>query len=266
MNTNIKTRTAGRRPGGVTIKSSKELELMRQAGRVVAQAKARVREAVRPGITTGELDRIAEEEILRQGATPSFKGYAPHGMRPFPATICASLNDEIVHGIPGDSVLREGDILSVDVGAIVGGFHGDSAFTVGVGEISEEAQGLIDATRQALSRGIAQVKAGARVGDISSAVQRYSESLGYSVVRQYVGHGIGRAMHEEPQVPNYGTPGRGFVLRSGMAVAIEPMLNIGGWETVQLPDGWTVATADGSLSAHFEDTVAITAQGAEVLT
>ena len=163
-------------------------------------------------------------------------------------------------------MLREGDILSVDVGAIVDGFHGDSAFTIGVGDISEEAQRLIDATREALKQGIAQVKAGSRIGDISSAVQQYAENLGFSVVRQYVGHGIGRAMHEEPQVPNYGTAGTGFLLRKGMAIAIEPMLNIGGWETVQLDDGWTVATADGSLSAHFEDTVAITENGIEVLT
>ncbi len=258
--------TSKRRSGGVTIKSAKEIELMRQAGKVVAQAKAKIREAARPGITTGELDRIAEEEIRRLGAIPSFKGYAPGGATPFPATICASFNEEIVHGIPGDRVLREGDILSVDVGAIVDGFHGDSAFTIGVGDISEEAQRLIDATREALKQGIAQVKAGSRIGDISSAVQQYAENLGYSVVRQYVGHGIGRAMHEEPQVPNYGKPGRGFLLRKGMAIAIEPMLNIGGWETVQLDDGWTVATADGSLSAHFEDTVAITENGIEVLT
>ena len=254
------------RPSGITIKSDKEIELMRQAGKVVAQAKVRVREAVRPGVTTGELDRVAEDEIRGLGATPSFKGYAPYGMSPFPATICASINEEIVHGIPGNRVLRSGDVLSVDVGAIVEGFHGDSAFTMGVGEISEEARRLIDATREALERGIAQVRAGARVGDISHAVQSYAEGLGYAVVRQYVGHGIGRAMHEEPQVPNYGSPRRGFVLRKGMAVAIEPMLNLGGWETAQLSDGWTVATADGSLSAHFEDTVVITSKGAEVLT
>ena len=253
-------------PGGVTIKSDKEIELMRRAGQVVAQAKARMQEAVRPGVTTRELDRIAEETIRRLGATPSFKGYAPRGMRPFPATICASVNEQIVHGIPGRRKLKSGDILSVDVGAIVEGFHGDSAFTVGVGPISDDARRLIEATRQALERGIAQVRHGARVGDISNAVQTYAEGLGYSVVRQYVGHGIGRAMHEDPQVPNYGEPGRGFALRKGMAVAIEPMLNIGGWETTVLRDGWTVVTADGSLSAHFEDTVVITANGAEVLT
>lgn len=239
---------------------------MRQAGRVVAHSKARLMETICPGITTHELDRIAEEEIRRAGAKPSFKGYTGGGSTPFPATICVSLNDEIVHGIPGSRVLGEGDIVSIDVGAIVGGFHGDSAFTVGVGQISEDAQRLIDATRDALSRGIAQARAGARVGEISAEVQSYAEGLGYSVVRQYVGHGIGRALHEEPQVPNYGVPGRGPLLRQGMTIAIEPMLNIGGWETVQLDDGWTVVTADRSLSAHFEDTVAITVDGAEVLT
>ena len=239
---------------------------MRRAGQVVAQAKARMREAARPGVTTRELDRVAEDTIRRLGATPSFKGYAPRGMRPFPATICASVNEEIVHGIPGGRKLKSGDILSVDVGAIVDGFHGDSAFTMGIGLISDEARHLIEATRQALERGIAQVRAGARVGDVSHAVQSYAEGLGYSVVRQYVGHGIGRSMHEEPQVPNYGEPRKGFALRKGMAIAIEPMLNVGGWETTVLKDGWTVVTADGSLSAHFEDTVAITAKGAEVLT
>ncbi|MCH7785929.1 MAG: type I methionyl aminopeptidase [Chloroflexi bacterium] len=239
---------------------------MRCAGTVVATVKVRLMEAIAPGVTTLELDRIAEDEIARSGATPSFKGYMGVGATPFPATICTSLNEEIVHGIPGNRVLQDGDVLSVDVGAIVEGFHGDSAFTVGVGNVSEEAQRLMDATEEALKQGIAQVKAGSRVGDVSSAVQQYAESLGYSVVRQYVGHGIGRAMHEEPQVPNYGSPGRGVLLRKGMAIAIEPMLNIGGWETVQLDDGWTVATADGSLSAHFEDTVAITENGIEVLT
>ena len=239
---------------------------MRQAGRVVAHSKARLMETICPGITTQELDHIAEEEIKRAGAKPSFKGYTGGGSTPFPATICVSLNDEIVHGIPGSRVLGEGDIVSIDVGAIVGGFHGDSAFTVGVGQISEDAQRLIDATRDALSRGIAQARAGARVGEISAEVQSYAEGLGYSVVRQYVGHGIGRALHEEPPVPNYGVPGRGPLLRQGMTIAIEPMLNIGGWETVQLDDGWTVVTADRSLSAHFEDTVAITEDGAEVLT
>ena len=239
---------------------------MRQAGGVVAQAKARLMEAIAPGVTTGELDCIAEQEIRRLGATPSFKGYMGLSVVPFPGTICASVNEEIVHGIPGERVLREGDVLSIDVGAIVNGFHGDSAFTAAVGAISDEAQRLIDATREALALGIAVAKEGARVGDISASVQRYSEDLGYSVVRQYVGHGIGRSMHEDPQVPNYGKSGSGPLLRKGMALAIEPMLNVGGWETLQLDDGWTVVTADGSLSAHFEDTIAITEDGTEVFT
>ena len=239
---------------------------MRRAGLVVAIVKARLVEAIAPGVTTLELDRIAEDEVRRQGATPSFKGYMGVANSPFPATICTSLNEEIVHGIPGDRVLSEGDVLSVDVGAIVEGFHGDSAFTVGVGQIHDETQRLLDATRESLDRGVERATAGARVGDISSAVQSHAECLGYSVVRQYVGHGIGRALHEEPQVPNYGTAGQGPLLRKGMTIAIEPMLNIGGWETVQLQDGWTVRTADGTLSAHFEDTIAITESGAEVLT
>ena len=266
MSISGETRLTGGRPRGITIKSAKEVALMCQAGRVVAHAKARLRDSVAPGVTTGELDRIAEEEIRRLGAVPSFKGYMGAGTTPFPGTICVSLNDEIVHGIPGDRVLKEGDIVSMDVGAIVDGFHGDSAFTVAVGEVSEEARRLIDATREALRLGVAQARAGARVGDISAVVQGYAEGLGYSVVRQYVGHGIGRDMHEEPQVPNYGVPGRGPLLRTGMAIAIEPMLNLGTWETVQLDDGWTVVTADGSLSAHFEETVAITDDGAKVLT
>ena len=239
---------------------------MRCAGTVVATVKVRLMEAIAPGVTTLELDRIAEDEIARSGATPSFKGYMGVAATPFPATICTSLNEEIVHGIPGNRVLQEGDVISVDVGAIVEGFHGDSAFTVGVGQIPEETQRLLDSTKEALNRGMARATAGARVGDISSAVQSYAEGRGYSVVRQYVGHGIGRALHEEPQVPNYGKSGQGALLRKGMTIAIEPMLNVGGWETVQLEDGWTVRTADGKLSAHFEETVAITGAGPEVLT
>ena len=257
--------TAQRIPSGITIKSDKEIELIRQARKVVAEAKAHVKDAVKPGVTTSELDSIAEKVIRGMGAVPSFKGYAAGGPIPFPGTICASINDEIVHGIPGKRRLKEGDIFSVDVGAIVNGFHGDSAFTVGVGEISEQAQRLIDATREALRQGIAQARAGKRIGDISHAVQAYAEGQGYSVVRKYVGHGIGRALHEDPQVPNYGKAGRGPRIRKGMAIAIEPMLIIGKRYTKQLDDGWTVVTADGSLSAHFEDTIAITANGAERL-
>ena len=257
---------SNKQPNGITIKSAGELDLMRQAGRVVAETKKRIIETLVPGVSTIELDRVAEKEIKKLGATPSFKGYTAGGNIPFPATICASLNEEIVHGIPGQRLVMDGDIISIDVGAIVGGFHGDSAFTIGVGDISEECRLLIESTKKALQLGILQAKVGARIGDISSAVQIYAENLGYSVVRQYVGHGIGRALHEEPQVPNYGVSGSGPILRNGMTIAIEPMLNLGSWETSQLSDGWTVVTADGKLSAHFEDTIAITENGTEVLT
>ena len=239
---------------------------MRRAGYVVARTKELLTEAISPGMKTIELDRIAEDEIRRLKAIPSFKGYMGSGATPFPATICASLNEEVVHGIPSDTVLREGDIVSIDIGAIVGGFHGDSAFTVGVGVITEEAQRLIDSTEDALRRGIESARSGARIGDISAAVQKHAESHGYSVVRQYVGHGIGRRLHEEPQVPNFGPPGRGPLLRKGMTIAIEPMLIVGRWETAQLDDGWTVVTSDGTLSAHFEETIAITGDGTEVFT
>ena len=234
---------------------------MKRAGRVVARAQENVARAMRPGVTTAELDRIAEQTIRKAGAVPSFLGYMG-----FPASICASVNEEIVHGIPGPRRLEEGDIVSVDVGAIVDGLHADSAFTAAVGEVAEAAADLMDATRKSLLRGIEQVRVGARVGDISAAVQAYAEGRGYSLVRQYVGHGIGYAMHEDPQVPNYGEAGRGPLLREGMAVAIEPMLNVGTWKTRVLDDGWTVATADGELSAHFEDTVLVTADGPVVTT
>jgi methionyl aminopeptidase len=212
-------------------------------------------------VTTADLDRLAEREIRALGAVPAFKG-----LYGFPATICASLNDEVVHGIPSDRVIRDGDIVSIDVGAVVDGFYSDSAFTVAVGRVDKRKQDLVDDTAESLQRGIAQVKPGARVGDISSAVQRYAEARGYGVVKQYVGHGIGRALHEDPPIPNHGPPGRGPLLREGMTIAIEPMLNLGSWETEVLDDNWTVVTADGELSAHFEHTVAITGQGAEVLT
>ena len=251
---------------GITIKSNRELAHMREAGKVVAQTKVKLMDAIRPGVTTAELDRLAEKQIRDMGATPSFKGYTAGGPTPFPATICVSINEEIVHGIPGGRVLREGDVVSVDVGATANGFHADSAFTVGVGAISDEARCLVETTRESLETGISRARAGGRVGDISAAVQQYAESRGYGVVRQYVGHGIGRALHEDPQVPNYGKAGRGPTLRAGMTLAIEPMLNLGTWETIQLGDGWTVATADGELSAHFEDTIAITQNGSEVLT
>ena len=249
------------RERGITLKSPREIEFMRQAGKVVAQTIAVLLESLRPGMKTADLDYIAFQEIQRLGAKPSFKGYLG-----FPSTICISLNDEIVHGIPGDKVIREGDLVSLDVGAIVDGFHGDSAVTVGVGEVLPEVTELIDVTREALKRGIAAATHGSRVGDIGWAVQSFVEKMGYSVVREYVGHGIGRALHEEPQVPNFGAPGSGSLLRKGMVIAIEPMVNIGGWQTRVLEDNWTVVTEDGSLSAHFENTLLITEGDAEVLT
>lgn len=252
---------------GITIKSSRELDLMREAGKIIAEAKSAVKAAIAPGVTSLEMDALAEEIIVKRGATPSFKGYRPApSMPPFPATICFSYNEEIVHGIPGNRKMIEGDIISVDFGAIVEGFHGDSAFTVGVGNISNKARDLINATEESLNKGIEKALTGARLTNISNAVQKYSESKGYSVVREYVGHGIGRSLHEEPQVPNYGEPGKGPVLKTGMVLAIEPMLNIGTWKTKILKDGWTIVTDDGELSAHFEHTVAITENGPEVLT
>lgn len=234
---------------------------MRKAGKVVAETVATLSEAIRPGMKTKELDAIAHKRIVGLGAKPSFKGYLG-----YPATICVSINDQIVHGIPGNRMIKDGDIVSLDVGAIVGGFHGDAAVTVPVGKVSSEALNLIDTTRKALEVAIKVARAGVRIGDISSAIQNFVESRGYSVVKEYVGHGIGRALHEEPQVPNYGVPGKGLVLKSGMTIAIEPMVNIGGWETRRLNDQWTVVTADGTLSAHFEHTLLINEGEAEILT
>jgi methionyl aminopeptidase len=249
------------RERGITLKSPREIEFMRQAGKVVAQTIATLVEALRPGMKTADLDDIAVQEIQRLGAKPSFKGYLG-----YPRTICVSVNNEIVHGIPGDRVIQEGDLVSLDVGAVVEGFHGDSAVTVGVGKVSPVVTELIVVTREALERGVAAATHGSRVGDISWAVQSFVEEKGYSVVREYVGHGIGRALHEEPQVPNFGSPGSGALLRKGMVIAIEPMVNIGTWQTRVLEDDWTVVTADGSLSAHFENTLVITEGDAEVLT
>lgn len=247
---------------GVTIKSPVELQYMKQAGEVVRKTKEIIKEAIDSGVSTSDLDRIAEKEIRKQGAVPSFKG-----LYGFPATICTSINHEIVHGIPSvKRVLKTGDIISVDVGAVVGGFHADSAFTVSIGEVDERVRKLITDTYESLKCGIEQAVPEGRIGDISAAVQRYAEDRGYGVVRQYVGHGIGRALHEDPQVPNYGEHGKGMKLREGMTIAIEPMLNLGTWKTQVEDDGWTVVTADGRLSAHFEDTVAITNNGPEVLT
>lgn len=234
---------------------------MREAGRVTARALRLVGEAVRAGVTTRELNAIAEAAIREEGAAPAFLGY-----NGFPASICSSLNDQVVHGIPGKVRVREGDILSVDIGAIVDGYYGDSASTFAVGDIGDVAERLLQATQRALEAGIAQCVAGKRLYDISHAVQAVAEGAGFSVVREYVGHGIGREMHEEPQVPNYGPAGKGPELKEGMVFAIEPMINSGGAGVKSLPDGWTVVTQDGSLSAHFEHTVAITADGPLVLT
>jgi len=234
---------------------------MRQAGRIVATILGILSEQVRPGMKTRELDIIASRESARLGAKPSFKGY-----RGFPANLCVSVNDEIVHGIPGEQVLNEGDIVSLDFGVIFNGFQGDAAVTVAVGEISPQARQLLEATQAALNAGIAVAYPGARLGDISAAIQNYAESKGYSVVREYTGHGIGREMHEEPQIPNFGQPGTGPVLKKGMTLALEPMVNIGDWRTRLGNDHWVVFTADGSLSAHFEHTIAITEAEPEVLT
>ncbi|HET7700376.1 MAG TPA: type I methionyl aminopeptidase [Candidatus Limnocylindria bacterium] len=245
----------------ITLKTPDETAKMREAGRVVAAMLAACRAAVRPGVTTAELDRIAADVLRTHGATSSFLGY--YG---YPATICTSVNDEIVHGIPGKRKLREGDIIGIDAGAIVDGWHADAAITVPVGAVSEQAAKLIAVTEQALARGIGAAQVGARLGDIGAAVQSWVESHGYSVVRNYVGHGIGRAMHEEPQVPNYGQAERGLQIKEGLCIAIEPMVNIGGAGTRTLDDHWTVVTADGSLSAHFEHSLWCTAKGPVVLT
>ena len=245
----------------IVTKSAAELDLMRDAGRVTAAALRAVGEAVRPGVTTGALDVLAEDVIRSAGAVPAFKGY--HG---FPGSLCTSINAEVVHGIPGERRLQQGDILSVDCGAIVDGYYGDAAMTFAVGEVAEEALRLMRVTEESLEAGIACCHPGRRLHDISAAVQAVVEDAGYSVVREYVGHGIGRNMHEDPQVPNYGQAGTGPALQAGMVLAIEPMVNAGGAEVRSLDDGWTVVTVDGRLSAHFEHTVAITASGPLVLT
>ena len=245
----------------IIIKSDREIAIMRQAGRIAATILGVLSEQVRPGMKTKELDIITTRELERLGAKPSFKGY-----RGFPANLCVSVNDEIVHGIPGERVLDEGDIVSLDIGAIFTGFQGDAAVTVAVGEISSQAEQLMETTEGALKASIAVAYPGARLGDISAAIQNYAESRDYSVVREYTGHGIGREMHEEPQIPNFGSPGLGPVLKKGMTLALEPMVNAGGWRTRLGNDHWVVLTADGSLSAHFEHTIAITNDEPEVLT
>jgi methionyl aminopeptidase len=245
----------------ITIKTPAEFEKMKRAGRCVAAVHREIREAVRPGVSLLELDELAAKVIAAHDCLPSFLGY--HG---FPATICTSPNDVVVHGIPSEYRVREGDVLSIDAGAIYDGYHADAAFTMAVGEVGSDARRLIEATRRAMWAGICTVGEGVRLGDVGAAIEQVAKEAGLGVVREYVGHGIGRQMHEEPQVPNYGQPGKGLKLRTGMAICIEPMFNLGSEETKVDPDGWTVRTADGSLSAHWEHTVALTPEGVVVTT
>jgi methionyl aminopeptidase len=245
----------------VIIKSTQDVKKMRQAGRVVAKVLELMRERVKPGVTTGELDSLAYELIIREHAIPSFKGY-----RGFPASICTSVNEEIVHGIPGERILEEGDIISVDVGTIYRGFQGDAAITLSVGQTSPEANRLLEVAEGALQAGIAEARAGNHLGDISWAIQSYVEDRDFAVVREYTGHGIGRRMHEDPQIFNFGQPGQGIELQSGMTLALEPMVTVGDWRTRALEDGWTVVTLDGELSAHFEHTICVMDGEAEILT
>jgi methionyl aminopeptidase len=248
----------------ITIKTAQELELMRKAGRINAEALAAAREAIRPGATTADLNAAAEEVLRKYGVYSPFKNYP--GPYPYPASTTVSVNDELVHGIPGKRKLKEGDIVSVDCGAVCEGFVADSAISAGVGVISADAQRLLDVTEGALFEGIRYMVSGNRVGDVSAAIQRYVESRGFSVTREYTGHGVGRRMHEGPQVPNYGMPGKGLPLRVGMTIALEPMVLAKSYNTRVMPDEWTVASADGGLTAHFEHSVAVTAEGPLILT
>jgi methionyl aminopeptidase len=246
----------------IELKSAREIGLMREAGRVLADVVERLRSTVTSGLSTREIDEDVEEFIRARGARPAFKGY-----RGFPATVCVSINDEVVHGIPSPARrLKEGDIVGLDLGCIVEGYYADCAVTLPVGEVSPRVQQLLDVTRESLERAIAECRPGRRLSDVSHAVQSHVEASGFAVVRAFVGHGIGRALHEEPQVPNFGEPGRGPRLRPGMVLAIEPMVTMGGWEVRVLDDGWTAVTQDGSLAAHFEHTVAVTEGEPEVLT
>lgn len=240
----------------IILKTPAEIEIMAEASRVVAEVLEIIRKEVRPGVSTDDLDRLAEKEIRARGAIPAFKGY-----RNYPKTLCASVNEQVVHGIPSGRKLKDGDIIGLDLGAIVGGFYGDSAVTVAVGRVPEKTAKLVQVTEESLYLGIKQAVVGNRLTDISHAVQRHAEAGGYSVVTEFVGHGIGRQLHEEPQVPNYGKPGQGPRLQSGMVLAIEPMVNMGGSAVRILDDRWTAVTADGSLSAHFEHTIAIQPSG-----
>jgi len=248
----------------IALKSAREIEIMRRANVIVAEVLQELKQRVAPGVTTLELDAIAEELTLKRKALPAFKGYAVAG-RVFPRCLCVSINEEIVHGIPSNRALGEGDIVGLDYGVIYEGFYGDSAITVGVGKVSEQARALMGVTEQALYQGIEQLHEGKRLGDLGSVVQRIAEAAGYSVVRAFVGHGIGKKLHEEPPVPNYGEPDRGVRLKAGMVLAIEPMLNAGGCEVEIKEDGWTAVTKDGSLAAHFEHSVAITKNGPYIL-
>jgi methionyl aminopeptidase len=249
------------------VKEPHEIAAMRDAGALLADVIAEVRSHVAPGVSTKELDAVADRLIREAGAIPPFLGYVvSQDIAPFPASICASPNSQVVHGIPSEAPLRAGDIISLDFGLILRGYHADSAITVAVGAVDPEVQRLLDVTEQSLYEGAARAVAGNRIGDIGHAVQAYAEGFGYGVVRDYVGHGIGRQLHEPPSVPNYGKPGRGTLLKAGMVLAIEPMINQGIAETRVLKDGWTVVTADGKLSAHFEHTVLVTPKGPEILT
>jgi len=245
----------------INIKSDMEIQYMRNAGKVVAETLTLIEGVIKPGITTAEIDKLAEEFIIKQGAKPSFKGYCG-----FPASICTSVNDEVVHGIPTNRILLEGDIISIDCGAILNGYHGDAARTFPVGKVSNEAAMLIEVTKDSFFKGFEKAIIGNRISDISSAIQCYAQEHGYSVVRDFVGHGIGKSMHEDPEVPNYGAPSRGPKLVNGMVLAIEPMINIGKHYVKVKSNRWTVVTKDGSLSAHYENTVAIIENGPEILT
>ena len=248
----------------ISLKSPREIEIMRRANTIVAEVLQELRQRVAPGVTTLDLDAIAEEMTLKRKAIPAFKGYNVAG-RVYPRCLCASVNEEIVHGIPTSRALREGDIIGLDYGVIYEGFYGDSAITVGVGKVSADAQRLMDVTEASLYKGIEQLRDGKRLGDLGAAVQEVAEGAGYSVVRAFVGHGIGKKLHEEPPVPNYGEPDRGLRLKEGMVLAIEPMVNAGGYEVEIKDDGWTAVTKDGSLAAHFEHSVAITTNGPYIL-
>jgi methionyl aminopeptidase len=250
----------------ITLKSAAKINKMYRAGQVVAEVLERMREWVAPGVTTAELDRLAEEVIRQHDAVPSFLGYPPGSAHPFPASICSSINEELVHGIPGPRALQEGDIISIDVGCILDGYHGDAAVTLPVGKISREAHRLLEITEQALYVGIAAATEGHRAGDVSAAIQSYVESHGYTVVREYTGHGIGQDMHEDPQVPNHGQPGTGVRLRKGMTMALEPMVLAGDSCVRTLGNHWTVVSCDGALTAHFEHTIAVTDGEAKILT